>query len=275
MRAHAQRRASASESNAEAIAAAEAHEGVFATVGLPPELGARASTTRGGGDRAARRATRGAGDRRDRASTTTANRRPARSSGAPSRRRSRSPAERDLPIVIHARDPDGETTPTDDVFEILDARGGRGDGDPALLPRPPGGSRTRSSAAGTARSPATSPIPKSERCARPPRRCPTSCSWSRPTRPTSRRSRCAASRTSRRTSSPPREAVAEVRGVSYEELERTVEANARAALRLVRRSGAGSDRTSSPTRTCSTRSSATPRSSPTTSCSRSAPARGR
>jgi TatD DNase family protein len=32
-------------------------------------------------------------------------------------------AERDLPIVIHARDPDGETGAVDDVFEILDARG--------------------------------------------------------------------------------------------------------------------------------------------------------
>jgi TatD DNase family protein len=31
--------------------------------------------------------------------------------------------ERGLPIVIHARDPDGETGAVDDVFEILDARG--------------------------------------------------------------------------------------------------------------------------------------------------------
>jgi TatD DNase family protein len=31
--------------------------------------------------------------------------------------------ERDLPIVIHARDPDGETGAVDDVFAILDARG--------------------------------------------------------------------------------------------------------------------------------------------------------
>jgi TatD DNase family protein len=31
--------------------------------------------------------------------------------------------ERDLPIVIHARDPDGETGAVDDVFRILDARG--------------------------------------------------------------------------------------------------------------------------------------------------------
>ncbi len=32
--------------------------------------------------------------------------------------------ERSLPIVIHARDPEGETTATDDVFEILDAKAG-------------------------------------------------------------------------------------------------------------------------------------------------------
>jgi TatD DNase family protein len=31
--------------------------------------------------------------------------------------------ERGLPIVIHARDKDGETTATDEVFEVLDARG--------------------------------------------------------------------------------------------------------------------------------------------------------
>jgi TatD DNase family protein len=31
--------------------------------------------------------------------------------------------DRGLPIVIHARDPDGETGAVDDVFEILDARG--------------------------------------------------------------------------------------------------------------------------------------------------------
>jgi TatD DNase family protein len=31
--------------------------------------------------------------------------------------------ERRLPVVIHARDPDGETGAVDDVFEILDARG--------------------------------------------------------------------------------------------------------------------------------------------------------
>jgi TatD DNase family protein len=31
--------------------------------------------------------------------------------------------ERGLPVVIHARDRDGETTATDEVFEVLDARG--------------------------------------------------------------------------------------------------------------------------------------------------------
>ena len=38
--------------------------------------------------------------------------------------------ERGLPIVIHARDKDGETTATDEVFEILDARAG---GVPVIL----------------------------------------------------------------------------------------------------------------------------------------------
>ena len=62
-----------------------------------------------------------------------------------------------------------------------------------------------------------------------------------------------------------RRVVAEVRGVSYEELERTVEANARAALRLVTDAclWSGSGRTSSPIPTCSTRSSATPPLDPT------------
>jgi TatD DNase family protein len=39
--------------------------------------------------------------------------------------------ERSLPIVIHARDKDGETTATDEVFEILDARA---DGVAVILP---------------------------------------------------------------------------------------------------------------------------------------------
>ena len=156
----------------------------------------------------------------------TRRRRP--SSGAPSRPRSRSPPSERLPIVIHARDPEGETGATDDVFEILDARADGRAGDPPLLPRPLAGARTRSSAAGTARSRGSSPSPSPTSCARPRRRCRTSWSWSRPTLPTWRRSRCAASRTSPPTWSPPREVVAEARGQSYEELERIVEANARA-----------------------------------------------
>ena len=69
--------------------------------------------------------------------------------------------------------------------------------------------------------------------------------------------------------------VAAERGVSYEELERTVEANAARALRLVARAAwSGSARTSSPIPTCSTRSSATPSWRRPTSCSRSGPAKG-
>ena len=53
-----------------------------------------------------------------------------------------------------------------------------------------------------------------------------SCCWSRPTPPTSRRSPCGAAPTSRPTSCTQRDHVAGLRGVSYEELEQAVEANA-------------------------------------------------
>ena len=59
-------------------------------------------------------------------STTTARRRHPPSSAAPSRLRSRSPPTHGLPIVIHARDREGETPPIDEVFEILDARAAGG-----------------------------------------------------------------------------------------------------------------------------------------------------
>ena len=132
-----------------------------------------------------------------------------------------------LPIVIHARDRDGETTATDEIFEILDAHAAGVAVDPPLLPGALAGRRTRSSAAGTARSRGSSPTPSPRPCARRPPSSPTSCSWSRPTRPTWRRSRCAASRNAPAHVVATARAVAEVRGETYEELERTVEANAR------------------------------------------------
>ena len=134
-------------------------------------------------------------------------------------------AEQGLPIVIHARDPDGETGATDDVFEILDARA---DGGPVILHcfSLPGGSTTRSSAAGTARSPGSSPTRSPTSSARPPRSCPstllveTDAPYLAPQpvrgRPNEPANVVATA-----------EVVAQVRGESYEELERTVEANAR------------------------------------------------
>ncbi len=110
------------ESNAKAIGAAERHEGVFATVGCHP------TSAQGFDDMQAEAIAQLAAHEKVRAIGET---------GIDHYRETASPAEqrrafeaqieiardRDLPIVIHARDPDGETTATDDVFEILDARG--------------------------------------------------------------------------------------------------------------------------------------------------------
>jgi TatD DNase family protein len=110
------------DSNAEAIAAAERHEGVFATVGCHP------TSAQGFDDALAGEIARLAEHERVRAIGET---------GIDHYRETASPAEQrrafeaqieiardqELPIVIHARDPDGETTATDEVFEILDARG--------------------------------------------------------------------------------------------------------------------------------------------------------
>ena len=113
------------DSNATAIAAAERHEGVFATVGCHPTsagefddaLGAEISRL------AAHEKVRAIGE-----------------SGIDYYRETASPDDQrrafeaqieiaagaGLPVVIHARDPDGETTATDEVFEILDSRVGDG-----------------------------------------------------------------------------------------------------------------------------------------------------
>jgi TatD DNase family protein len=109
------------DSNEVAIAGAERHEGVFATVGCHP------TSASGFDDAAAAEIARLAGHEKVRAIGET---------GIDHYRESASPADqrrafeaqveiaRDLglPLVIHARDPDGETTATDEVFEILDAR---------------------------------------------------------------------------------------------------------------------------------------------------------
>ncbi|MEX2107392.1 MAG: TatD family hydrolase [Solirubrobacterales bacterium] len=118
-----------SESNAGAIAAAERYEDVFATVGCHPTSAGEFDEALGEeiARLAAHEKVRAIGETgidyyRDTA-TPTEQRRAfeaqieiARDSG--------------LPIVIHARDPDGETTASDDVFEILDERAG---GHPVIL----------------------------------------------------------------------------------------------------------------------------------------------
>ena len=109
------------ESNATAVAGAERYEDVFATVGCHP-------TSAGEFDEGlAEEIARLAAHEKVRAIGET---------GIDYYRDAATPAEQrrafeaqieiaresGLPIVIHARDPDGETTASDDVFEILDAR---------------------------------------------------------------------------------------------------------------------------------------------------------
>jgi TatD DNase family protein len=111
------------ESNQLAIAAAARHEGVFATAGCHPTEAAGFDDAR-----AAEIARLADESEKVRAIGET---------GIDYYRETASPAEqrrafeaqieiardRGLPIVIHARDPEGETRAVDDVFEILDARG--------------------------------------------------------------------------------------------------------------------------------------------------------
>jgi TatD DNase family protein len=109
------------EANATAIAAAERHEEVFASVGCHP-------TDAGGFDDAmGEEIARLAAHEKVRAIGET---------GIDYYRETATPAEqrrafeaqieiareRELPLVIHCRDPEDETTASDDTFEILDAR---------------------------------------------------------------------------------------------------------------------------------------------------------
>jgi TatD DNase family protein len=107
--------------NAAAIAAAERHEEVFAAVGCHPTDAA------GYDDAMGEEMVRLAAHEKVRAIGET---------GIDYYRDTASPAEQrrafeaqieiardlDLPIVIHARDPEGETTASDEIFAILDAR---------------------------------------------------------------------------------------------------------------------------------------------------------
>jgi TatD DNase family protein len=113
----------ASEENAAAIGAAERHPEVFASVGCHPTEAA------GFGDAEAEQIARLAAHEKVRAIGET---------GIDYYRETASPAdqrrafeaqveiarEHGLPIVIHARDPDGETRAIDEIFDLLDARAG-------------------------------------------------------------------------------------------------------------------------------------------------------
>jgi TatD DNase family protein len=135
----------------------------------------------------------------------------------------------DLPIVIHARDPEGETSATDEIFATLDARAG---GQPVILhcfsaPQRVGDAAERGwycSFAGNATYPsakdllfAAAKVPEDRILVE------TDAPYLAPQPMRGRRNQPAYVVETAR-------AVAEVRGVSYEELERTVEANARALL---------------------------------------------
>ncbi|MFL5900019.1 MAG: TatD family hydrolase [Solirubrobacterales bacterium] len=110
------------ESNAKAIAAAERHESVFATAGCHPteaagfdDAGAEAIARLAAHEKVLAIGETGIDYYRETASR------------AEQRRALEAQIEiardHELPIVIHARDPEGETGAVDDIFEILDARG--------------------------------------------------------------------------------------------------------------------------------------------------------
>jgi TatD DNase family protein len=111
-------------SNRLTIASAECYENVFATVGCHPTEAVgfddevAGEIARLAEDRDKVRAIGETGIDYYREKTTSAEQRRAFEAQIDIAR------DQDLPIVIHARDPDGETGAVDDVFEILDARGG-------------------------------------------------------------------------------------------------------------------------------------------------------
>lgn len=109
------------DSNRRAIAAAERYESVFATVGCHPTEAAGFDDARA--EEIARLA---AENRRVRAIGETGIDYYRETASRDEQRRALEAQveiarERELPIVIHARDPDGETGAVDAVFEILDA----------------------------------------------------------------------------------------------------------------------------------------------------------
>jgi len=119
----------AEDTNALAIAAAERHEEVFASVGCHP------SDASGYDDAMGEEIARLAAHEKVRAIGETGIDY-YRDLATPAEQRRAFEAqieiarERRLPIVIHCRDPEGETTASDETFEVLDARA---DGVPVIL----------------------------------------------------------------------------------------------------------------------------------------------
>jgi TatD DNase family protein len=217
------------DTNATAVAAAERHEEVFASVGCHP------TDASGYDDAMGEEIARLAAHERVRAVGET---------GIDYYRETATAAEQrrafeaqieiaragGLPIVVHCRDPEGETTASDDAFEILDARAG---GAPVILhcfsaPWRAADAAERGwycSFAGHVTYPASDEL--REAAAELPGELilvETDAPYLAP-------------QTIRGKPNEPARVVdtarlvAEVRGVSYEDLERTVEANARALFR--------------------------------------------
>jgi len=214
------------ETNPAAIAAAERHESVFAAVGRHP------NEATGFDDDAAAEISRLGAHEKVRAIGETGLDY-YRDTAAPADQRRAFAAqieiaiELDLPIVIHARDPEGGSDAVDEIFATLDAKAG---GHPVILhcfsaPRRVADAAERGwhcSFAGNVTYPSAEAL--REAAAQVPEDrilVETDAPYLSPQEKRGRRNEPANVVATARL-------VAEVRGVSYEELERTVEANARA-----------------------------------------------
>jgi TatD DNase family protein len=213
------------DSNPVAVASAERHEAVFASVGRHP------NDATGFDDEAAEEIRRFGAHEKVRAIGETGLDF-YRDNAAPEDQRRAFAAqleiarELELPIVIHARDPEGETAATDEIFDTLDARAGEA---PVILhcfsaPQRVGDAAERGwycSFAGNATYPsakellfAAAKVPEDRILVE------TDAPYLAPQPMRGKRNQPAYVVETAR-------AIAEVRGVSAEELERTVEANAR------------------------------------------------
>ena len=179
-----------------------------------------------------------------------------------------------LPIVIHARDPEGGSEAVDEIFATLDAKAA---GHPVILHcfSAPAAGRRRGRARLVLLLRRQRHLPERRGAARGGgARCPRSCILVETDAPYL--APAAAARQAQRAGQRRRHRRGRRRGARR--LLRAAGAHGRGqrprALRLVAAPWSASARTSSPTPTCSTRSSATRSWRRTTSCSRSAPAKG-